>query len=133
MPYEWTEERLKAWSRTLKLYGLKPTELNELRKRLIVAQGYACAICGRRFDTVMPNGRKRIACLDHDHHSGALRGMLCVECNRFKVARNSRDTAPKVVVYLNDPPAYRLLEAWGVSPHSKRGVQTEPIVEAAMV
>lgn len=107
MPYEWTEARMKYWNKTLKLYGLKPTELNELRTRLIVAQGYKCAICPRRFD-----GRK--AFLDHDHHSGAIRGMLCYDCNRYKVAKNSEQTAIEVVRYLNNPPAHALLEEWGI-------------------
>lgn len=116
MPYEWTEERLRYWSRTLKLYGLSPTELNALRTRLLVAQNFTCPICGRRFDVKLPNGQKRRACLDHEHHSGALRGILCVDCNRFKVAKNSKESSAAVVQYLNAPPAHALLEAWGIVP-----------------
>jgi DNA-directed RNA polymerase subunit RPC12/RpoP len=110
MPYNWTEARLKIWGRTLKLYGLKPRELNDLRTRLLVAQGYKCAICGTNFSG-------RVAFLDHDHHSGALRGVLCFRCNRLYVAKNSRETAVEVVRYLNDPPAHKFLSEWGIEPH----------------
>jgi hypothetical protein len=114
MPYEWTEARLKIWSKTLKLYGLQPHELNDLRKRLLIAQGFKCALCGRDMSG-------KVAFLDHEHHSGAIRGVLDYGCNRFKVARNSRDTALEVVRYLNNPPAHRLLEEWGIVPHSNNG------------
>lgn len=105
MPYEWTEERMKYWGKTLKLYDLTPTQLSAVRKALLVAQGFTCAICPTRFD----NGK--VAFLDHDHHSGAIRGMLCYNCNRFRVARNSADTAREVVRYLNSPPAHAQLDA----------------------
>lgn len=42
---------------------------------LLVAQGGACAICRRRF----VDGVK--ACVDHDHVSGRIRGVLCKGCN----------------------------------------------------
>lgn len=102
MPYEWTEERLAYWGKTLKLYELEPTELNVLRKELLIAQQFKCALCG-----VDLSGRR--AFLDHEHHSGAIRGMLCYQCNRFRVAKNTYETSLEVVRYLSEPPAYALL------------------------
>jgi len=103
MPYEWTEARMKYWSKTLKLYDITPKELNSVRKELLVAQHFNCALCGK-------NLSGKIAFLDHAHNSGEIRGVLCYYCNRFLVAKNSRDTSLKVVRYLNDPPAGRALE-----------------------
>lgn len=104
MPYLWTEENLAYWKKTLALYDLSPpTQLNALRKELLIAQNYKCALCGVSLDG------GRIAYLDHDHHSGAIRGMLCMRCNRFWVAKNTTESSLAVVRYLANPPAYALL------------------------
>ena len=110
MPYSWTPEHKAAWKRTLKLYNLKPKELSAIRTRLIVALKFKCGVCG-------VNLSGRVCYLDHDHHSGALRGILCYRCNRFWVAKNSRESSYEISRYLNDPPAHKLLEEWGVIPH----------------
>jgi hypothetical protein len=102
VPYRWTAERMAYWARTLKFYELAPRQLNAVRTKLLVAQHYLCGVCGQ-------NLSGRIAYLDHDHHTGELRGMCCYSCNRFRVARNTTDTALEVVRYLADPPARALL------------------------
>ena len=43
---------------------------------LLHAQRGVCAICGKRFRPGRPPQR------DHDHRTGAVRGLLCVYCNR---------------------------------------------------
>lgn len=48
-------------------YGLSPEEYDDL-KRL---QGGVCAICQR--DVTL--------CVDHDHETGRVRGLLCRTCN----------------------------------------------------
>ena len=67
------------FKRRLKKYGLTPASYEER----LVAQGRRCAICG----TNEPDGRANHAgvarfTVDHDHATGAVRGLLCVECNR---------------------------------------------------
>lgn len=49
---------------------------------MLVAQGGLCAIC-RQPETYVKNG-KDVALLgvDHDHTTGAVRGLLCNNCNR---------------------------------------------------
>lgn len=42
--------------------------------KMIDAQGGACAMCRRPFSVVRP-------CIDHDHDSGSVRGVLCTPCN----------------------------------------------------
>jgi hypothetical protein len=104
MAYEWTPERVKRWSKTMRLYGLSRDGVSAVRKALIIAQKYQCALCGKSFSG------GRIGYLDHDHHSGAIRGVLCMWCNRFRVAKNTRETSIEVVRYLSDPPAHEFMD-----------------------
>ena len=53
-------------------YGITPEEYDAM----LAAQGGGCAICGARGNA---NGR-RLA-VDHDHVTGAARGILCHNCN----------------------------------------------------
>jgi hypothetical protein len=53
-------------------YGISPEEYNQLFE----AQGGVCAICHR------PCRSGRALAVDHDHHTGKVRGLLCVCCNQ---------------------------------------------------
>lgn len=46
---------------------------------MLVAQQSRCAICRRRPGE---QGVKQRLCVDHNHETGAVRGLLCNECNR---------------------------------------------------
>jgi hypothetical protein len=52
-------------------YGLSADEVDAM----LASQGGGCAICGRLPD------RLGSLHLDHDHATGTLRGLLCVDCN----------------------------------------------------
>lgn len=47
-------------------------------ERLLEKQKGVCAICGKNRN----NGRQSILCVDHDHATGEVRGLLCQFCNR---------------------------------------------------
>jgi len=49
---------------------------------MLASQGYCCAICPAPL-RVSPKGRgsRESICMDHDHSSGAVRGLLCHACN----------------------------------------------------
>lgn len=83
-----------------KTYGLTAAEYDALS----AAQGGRCAICRAR-----PKS-KRLA-VDHDHKSGAVRGLLCSRCNHDLMgsAWDSIALAAALWHYLNTPPA---LGAW---------------------
>lgn len=71
-------ENVKAAARrnsrrhALKRFGLTPEQYDSL----VAAQGGCCCIC--RTDSPSKHG---VFVVDHDHATGAVRGLLCVRCN----------------------------------------------------
>ncbi len=83
-----------------KTYGLGPGEY----ERLYAAQGGRCWICRCR-----PQTRRLV--VDHDHESGAVRGLLCTSCNHDLLGGAHDDVAllRRAVAYLETPPALAVL------------------------
>ena len=52
-------------------YGISLSEYQAMSEE----QGHVCAICGN------PEAGEKPLAVDHDHKSGALRGLLCFRCN----------------------------------------------------
>lgn len=50
--------------------------------RLPSDQDYKCAICGITLDEYKTLGYRDFFSVDHDHKTGAVRGLLCDKCNR---------------------------------------------------
>ena len=72
------KERLqKRWrkARLKNKYGLT----NEMCLAMWEGQGRKCHIC--RGPISFSKGKGRSACIDHDHKTGAVRGLLCPTCN----------------------------------------------------
>lgn len=65
------------------------------RQKLSDAQEQRCAICGRHESEF----KNRLA-VDHNHRTSKVRGLLCFFCNKFRVGRNSLDSAYKTWQYL---------------------------------
>lgn len=66
--------RLRSQSNRRSKYGLKPGELEAMH----ASQDGLCAICPAELALT---GRKGVACVDHDHTTGKVRGLLCRACN----------------------------------------------------
>lgn len=59
-----------------KNYGIDFAEY----QRMLVAQKGVCAICDQP-ETKVEKGSIRLLSVDHDHKTGAVRGLLCANCN----------------------------------------------------
>jgi hypothetical protein len=96
--------------RTVRAFGLTIGDYHAL----LAAQGGTCAICG----SIDPrNGKGRFA-VDHDHHTGKVRGLLCMHCNA-------------ALGLLGDDPA-RLRAAADYLEHAARVVEFETRLSALL-
>ena len=60
-------------------YGISLEEYDGL----LYEQGGGCAICGREDSSRKDRVQTKFPlCVDHDHKTGIIRGLLCDECNR---------------------------------------------------
>lgn len=103
---------LKAHAaRIEKLYGITEDDYDDLMR----LQGGVCYVCSQR-----PRG-KRLA-VDHDHHTGRVRGLLCADfergCNKAvlgsleaRAVDSPVAAAQRLISYLNDPPYDRLMRS----------------------
>ncbi len=69
---------------------------------LLEKQGGRCAICGVESTGVREHGKREHSMyVDHDHVTGAIRGLLCSRCN-FGIGqfRNSPELLRKAAIYL---------------------------------
>jgi hypothetical protein len=83
----WAAQRIR--------YGITREQWEALFER----QGRKCAIC----PSTSPRA-KRGWHTDHDHGTGAVRGILCGPCNRL-VGAYEDALGPSVLAYLASPPA----------------------------
>lgn len=81
---------------TLRRYGLTASEW----WALLEAQDGKCPICTKRFTL------RRRAAIDHDHRTGAVRGLLCLPCNdALGRLHESTSWLWNAFTYLTSPPA----------------------------
>jgi hypothetical protein len=73
------KERLrKSWFKgNLKKYGLTLIDYEQM----LLSQSALCAICHKE-ETCQINGRTLPLAIDHNHSTGAVRGLLCSKCNK---------------------------------------------------
>ncbi len=62
-----------------KAYGISLEDYQEMEKR----QDFKCAVCGTTDSGTFrgANTTKSRFCVDHDHVTGKIRGLLCLNCN----------------------------------------------------
>ena len=69
----------------------------ECYAKLLAEQHGRCAIC----NTDKPTGKWKVFAVDHCHHTGKVRGLLCNECNRgMGLLRDSAELLEKAAAYL---------------------------------
>lgn len=77
-----------------KTYGLTVADY----ERMLAEQGGLCAICRQ---PERRRKRKRYLCIDHDHATGVIRGLLCHGCNAgLGHARDDVDVLRAMIAYL---------------------------------
>ena len=72
---------------------MKLGQVETVRQKLLVKQSYRCPLC----DGTMFGNSKKNPALDHDHNTGYLRDVLCINCNGiegkvFNLVRRARGT-----------------------------------------
>lgn len=88
---------------TLKKYNLTAEQW-----WLLFADGH-CPGCKKAYRWDDPNRR---ACVDHDHKTYRIRGMLCAACNyEWGCLRENVDWLEAMADYARNPPARRLLSS----------------------
>ena len=88
----------KRASELRKKYDMTPDDW----ERLFELQGGMCAVCDKPFGDRRPH-------VDHDHHSGRVRGLLCFYCNHYLVAKHEIGKIARLMRvkdYLKNPPAF---------------------------
>lgn len=94
-----TEHEIRRTKYVCKTYGLTP----EQYAALLADCGNLCHICGENRTT------QRLA-VDHCHDSLEVRGLICKRCNSaIGLADESADRLARMIEYLNDPPARKVL------------------------
>lgn len=91
---------------------LKIKDIPILREKIAEEQGYLCKICSIDL-------KEATACLDHDHTTGAIRGVLCNNCNGIEgkihnLARRAKRDNNVVYVLLS------ILNYWEIFNKSPR-------------
>ena len=88
-----------------KKYGLTEAQWLKMFKR----QKGKCPICLRKlFKPGNPEGRTAAA-VEHCHTTGRVRGLACYPCNRWRIGRNSIETARRLLEYMESTFDGRLL------------------------
>jgi len=79
-----------------KKYGISLEDYQQMAEQ----QGDCCAICGTT-EKGMARGRKRYWSVDHNHETGAVRGLLCQKCNTLiGLADDNVEILRKAILYL---------------------------------
>lgn len=107
MPHN-TKEKRKAYRQASVKYGARSNAQRkhdwkrrygitvEQHEAMAEAQGYMCAICGRH---AIETDRAHL-CVDHDHKTGKVRGLLCAGCNAHLAVLENADFIIKATAYL---------------------------------
>lgn len=84
---------LMYWKQNIKhSFGISPKQYQQMFDE----QKGLCAICERH----QKNFKRRLA-IDHDHHTGKIRGLLCASCNSgLGKLQDSVDYLESAIIYL---------------------------------
>lgn len=81
---EWNKAHPEAFRKHLKEYAFKKQGIDltcDDYYKLLRSQKCLCKICGKPEIVKSRGGSLRELSVDHNHHTGKVRGLLCVRCN----------------------------------------------------
>ena len=101
-----------------KNYGISKEEYQALYEK----QGGVCAIC-KQPETAITKGVQASLCVDHDHETGEVRGLLCSSCNSaLGHFRDNTEILARAIDYLKEHNA---------TPKARKKKQAEPKAEVS--
>lgn len=87
------QKRIDRRSDLKKKFGITVNEYDTMLKR----QGGVCAICRKKCKS------SRVLAVDHNHATGAIRGLLCGNCNRgLGCYQDDKDLMRAAIAYLDE-------------------------------
>ena len=95
----WSHERKREkWLKHK--YNLTYAEYEQLHK----SQNGKCAICSIDISLIQRDNGHTVACVDHCHKTGTIRGLLCNHCNRaIGLLKDDLNIVYKLEKYLDRP------------------------------
>ncbi len=78
-----------------KTYGITYQQYEEMLEK----QNGVCAIC-KKCETLKQKGKTRRLCIDHDHTTGKIRGLLCDKCNGMLTALTNSKLVNAAMSYI---------------------------------
>lgn len=100
--YKLYPKKLKQRDNYMREYDLKKAyniDINRYNEMLLEQNG-ECAICHKHHTTL--TGRKKFLCVDHNHDTNEIRGLLCDKCNRgIGLMNDSKEILMNAYNYLN--------------------------------
>lgn len=94
-------KHLESARSRMRLYGITQDQFDSL----LAAQDHSCAVC-----RTQDPGKRGTFFVDHCHASGAVRGLLCLQCNVvLGMSQDNPDTLRRAISYLAAPPAREIL------------------------
>jgi len=101
---EWKKKNPDRYAKALwrcrlqKEYGIDEEEYDKMFDR----QNGVCAICGKPESRLHSSGKVTKLCVDHDHDTGRVRGLLCHRCNTVIGMLNSVELLDKAKSYIKE-------------------------------
>lgn len=99
----WRETNRERYNATMRAYNAKHYQKHRLARykltpdqhaKMLAEQKGVCAICEQ-----LPRGERPL-CVDHDHSTGKVRGLLCYGCNRAIAILDKQHLFEKAALYL---------------------------------
>jgi hypothetical protein len=102
---QWRSDNREEYNRGRREYNMQPENYKRLRlqrygitpadfDKMLAEQQGKCKLCFK-----IPDTDKRPLCVDHNHVTGKVRGLLCYGCNRLMVLIDNEELLKRALAY----------------------------------